>query len=112
MWLRKVSSIWRVKFVEEGHGGGRGEQVKAQAYFTRRVLRVGFSTGLTVPAPLGRALGIRPGDEVRMYMVGEVLCVQRLGSEGFVPKVVAVRSAAPPLRNGDEEESGFPLVRE
>ena len=65
--------------------------MKPQAYFTRRVLRVGFSTGLTVPAPLGRALGIRPGDEVRMYMVGEVLCVQRLGSEGFVPKVVPVR---------------------
>jgi antitoxin component of MazEF toxin-antitoxin module len=48
---------------------------------------------VTIPAAIARAVGIRIGDEVRVYLVGQVMCVQRVDVGGFLPGVVAVRPA-------------------
>ena len=46
---------------------------------------------ITIPAPIAQAIGIQVGDEVRVYLVGHVMCVQRVDVGGFLPGVVAVK---------------------
>lgn len=61
----------------------------------RRLVRSGSSVGLCIPAQYTRALGWRRGDEVRVYMVGDVVCVQRLEAGNFAPRVVAIPGPRP-----------------
>jgi bifunctional DNA-binding transcriptional regulator/antitoxin component of YhaV-PrlF toxin-antitoxin module len=62
-------------------------------YRTRRLMRSGFSVGFTIPVAFCRALGLKKGDEVKVYIVGDVLCLKKVDSGIFTPGVVAVRSA-------------------
>jgi len=48
---------------------------------------------ITIPAGIARAIGVGIGDEVRIYLVGQVMCVQRVEVGGFLPGVVPVRPA-------------------
>jgi len=59
-------------------------------YKIRRVQKTGFSLGVTIPTAMAQLLGFKPGDEVRVYVVGDVFCVRRVGAEGFAPGVIAV----------------------
>jgi antitoxin component of MazEF toxin-antitoxin module len=68
--------------------------VESQTYYRRTVRRVGFSLTVTLPAPLLRALNIKLRDEVDIYMVGEVLCMQRVDRGGFARRVVPVLARA------------------
>jgi len=65
--------------------------MKEQRFLTRRVHRAGSSVQITIPYPIAQALGIKIGDEVRVYLVGHVMCVQRVDVGGFLPGVVAVK---------------------
>lgn len=49
--------------------------------------------GFTIPTAFCRALGMKKGDEVKVYIVGDVLCLKKVDSGIFTPGVVAVRSA-------------------
>jgi bifunctional DNA-binding transcriptional regulator/antitoxin component of YhaV-PrlF toxin-antitoxin module len=62
-------------------------------FLTRRVHRAGNSVQITIPAQIARAIGVGIGDEVRIYLVGQVMCVQRVDTGGFTPLVVPVRPA-------------------
>ena len=64
-----------------------------QRFRTRRVHRAGASCQVTIPQAIARAVGIKVGDEVRVYLVGQVMCVQRVDVGGFMPGVVPVRPA-------------------
>jgi bifunctional DNA-binding transcriptional regulator/antitoxin component of YhaV-PrlF toxin-antitoxin module len=70
-------------------------------FLTRRVHRAGASVQITIPAQIARAIGVGIGDEVRIYLVGQVMCVQRVDTGGFTPLVVPV---SPALSN---RESGI-----
>jgi bifunctional DNA-binding transcriptional regulator/antitoxin component of YhaV-PrlF toxin-antitoxin module len=48
---------------------------------------------ITIPHQIAKAVGIAVNDEVRVYLVGQVMCVQRVDVGGFLPGVVAVRPA-------------------
>ena len=65
-----------------------------QRFLTRRVHRAGASVQITIPAPIARAVGIKTGDEVRVYLVGRVMCVQRVDAGGFLPGVIPVTPRA------------------
>jgi antitoxin component of MazEF toxin-antitoxin module len=62
-----------------------------QRFLTRRVHRAGASVQVTIPAAIARAVGINIGDEVRIYLVGQVVCLQRADTGGFLAGVVPVR---------------------
>jgi len=64
-----------------------------QRFLTRRVHRAGASCQVTIPQPIARAVGIKIGDELRIYLVGQVVCLQRADQGGFLPGVVPVRPA-------------------
>ena len=49
--------------------------------------------GFTIPTAFARALQMKKGDEVKVYIVGDVLCLKKVDSGIFTPGVVAVRSA-------------------
>lgn len=49
---------------------------------------------ITIPAKLTNALKLRQSHEVKVYLVGEVICVQRVDRGGFRPGVVPVRVQA------------------
>lgn len=66
----------------------------ANDYRTRRLQRAGHSVGFTIPVAFCKALGMHRGDEVKVYIVGDVLCLKRVDAGMFTPGVVAVRAAA------------------
>ena len=59
----------------------------------RRLHRAGDSQQITIPKPYLRALGLKNGDALRVYLVGETLCMNRFDEGGFRPGVVPVRSS-------------------
>lgn len=59
-------------------------------YRTRRLQRAGFSVGVTIPVAMAKALDMRRGDEVHLFVVGDVFCVRRVDRGGFVPGLIAV----------------------
>lgn len=77
--------------------------MKYQDSRVRRLVRSGSSVGLTIPAVYARALGFNRGDEVRVYLAGEVVCVQRLDRGNFTPRVIAITT--PPLMTLTEESA-------
>ena len=50
--------------------------------------------GVTIPAVYARSLSWHRGDEVRVYLAGEVVCIQSLERGTFAPRVIAVPSTA------------------
>lgn len=60
-------------------------------YRTRRLQRAGHSVGFTIPVSFCKALNFKRGDEIKVYIVGDVLCIRRLDTSAFTPGVVAVR---------------------
>lgn len=56
----------------------------------RRLVRSGSSVGVCIPVMFAKELALHPGDEVRIYRVGECVIVQRLEGGNFSPKVIAV----------------------
>jgi antitoxin component of MazEF toxin-antitoxin module len=67
------------------------------------LVRSGSSVGLCLPAVYARALGWSRGDEVRVYLVGQVVCVQKLEAGNFTPRVIAITT--PPLMTLTEESA-------
>lgn len=65
--------------------------LNGRRFLTRRVHRAGASVQITIPHQIAKTVGIQVGDEVRVYLVGQVMCVQRVDAGGFVTGVVAVR---------------------
>jgi bifunctional DNA-binding transcriptional regulator/antitoxin component of YhaV-PrlF toxin-antitoxin module len=63
-------------------------------FLTRRVHRAGASVQVTIPYQIAHELGLVAGDEVRIYLAGKVMCLQRADPGGFLPGVVAVRPKA------------------
>ena len=59
-------------------------------YRTRRLQRAGHSVGVTIPLAMARALGLERGQQVHLFIVGEVFCVRRVDRGGFTPGVIAV----------------------
>jgi len=80
-------------------GGGR--HYDAAGYRPRvrtaRLHRSGNSYGLYIPKTIAAQLGLESSDEVLLYIVGRVLCIQPAVRSSFVPGVVAV-PAMPPSR--------------
>jgi bifunctional DNA-binding transcriptional regulator/antitoxin component of YhaV-PrlF toxin-antitoxin module len=72
-------------------------------FLTRRVHRAGASVQITIPAQIARAIGVGIGDEVRIYLVGQVMCVQRVDTGGFTPLVVPVSPALANRASGSGE---------
>ena len=56
----------------------------------RRLHRAGNSVQVTIPSPMARALGMKNGDQVYVYVVGHVICFKRFDEGGFTPDVVGV----------------------
>jgi len=77
--------------------------LNGQRFLTRRVHRAGASVEITIPAGIARAIGVNIGDEVRIYLVGQVMCVQRVDVGGFLPGVVPVRPALGTREAGEGE---------
>lgn len=67
---------------------------KQELYFTRQLRVVGNSLSVGIPPPIRADLGLVPGSEVRVYVVGRVICVQPTYAAGFTPGVIAVRQHA------------------
>lgn len=59
-------------------------------YRTRRLLQAGFGVGVTIPSAMAKALHMQRGDEVHLFIVGDVFCVRRVDRGGFTPGVIAV----------------------
>jgi antitoxin component of MazEF toxin-antitoxin module len=73
-------------------------------YLTRKVVKQGGSMAIHLPRPCTHAIGIEVGDEVRVYVVGHVICVQRAPKTDFAPGVIAVN--LPPRITFADEEGG------
>jgi bifunctional DNA-binding transcriptional regulator/antitoxin component of YhaV-PrlF toxin-antitoxin module len=56
----------------------------------RRLHRSGDSQQVTIPKPFIEVMGLKPGDAMYVYLVGQVLCMKRFDEGGFRPEVVAV----------------------
>ena len=74
----------------------RHKMIKDQrAYRTVRLHRSGNSLGLYVPRVVAAQLCVQPGDEMRLYVVGQVMCVEAVGPADWNPSVVAAEKQAP-----------------
>lgn len=60
-------------------------------YLTRRIVKQGGSLGLNIPKQILAARGLKRGDDVKIWLIGEVIAVQKLDTSGFTPGVIAVR---------------------
>ena len=67
----------------------------------RRIHRAGASGQITIPSDIMRTLGLKIGDSVRLYLVGQVGCFQRFDEGGFTPGVIPVRVTAPAEASGE-----------
>ena len=56
----------------------------------RKLHRAGDSQQITIPKPFLQVLGLKPGDSLYVYLVGQVLCMKRFDEGGFRPEVVPV----------------------
>lgn len=72
---------------------------------TRRLVKVGNSLAIFIPRAFVHELGLERGDEVKVYLAGRVLAVQRVDNTGWTPGVIAV-PPAPRLTFAEEEEHG------
>lgn len=62
---------------------------------TTRVWRGGGSFVIALPVAYCKMLNIRRGDEVKVYVVGDVMCIQPARGETFVRHVVSVKPGRP-----------------
>ena len=60
-------------------------------YVTRRIVKQGGSLGLNIPKQILAARNLRKGDDVKIWLIGEVIAIQKLDTSGFSPGVIAVR---------------------
>lgn len=60
-------------------------------YRTSRVHRTGNSYAIYLPKAIVTALGVDEFREVKVYVVGDVICLQPARQESFVPHVIGVR---------------------
>lgn len=58
---------------------------------TARIHRAGNSYGFYVPKSMAVELGLDVSCECRIYIVGDVLCLQPTRNESFLPHVIGVR---------------------
>lgn len=72
-------------------------------YLTRKITKQGGSLSVRIPRPFVHTLGLGATDEVRLYLVGQVLCVQRAPRSDFAPGVIAV-NVPPRIVFAEEEE--------
>ncbi len=66
---------------------------------TQRVMRCGGSCAVTIPRAYCEHVRLTHLDEVKVYVVGDVLCIQPARGEMFTPHVISVALRSP-------EESG------
>ena len=73
--------------------------MRSSRFEIRRLHRSGDSQQVTIPKSYLAVLGLKPGDAMYVYLVGQVLCMKRFEEGGFQPDVVAVRT-----NRGDAED--------
>ena len=73
-------------------------------YRTRRLQRAGHSVGFTIPVSFCKALNFKRGDEVKVYIIGDVLCLKRVDAGMFTPGVGAVRSEEPEVASQESQD--------
>jgi len=56
-----------------------------------RLHRSGNSYGLYIPKLVAAQMAIAEGEEIRMYVIGRVLCIEPVTRPEWAPGVVAVR---------------------
>jgi Antidote-toxin recognition MazE, bacterial antitoxin len=61
---------------------------------TVRLHRSGNSLGIYIPKVIAEQVGIGKHDELRMYVVGRVICLQAVSRDSFTPGVLAMGPAA------------------
>lgn len=56
----------------------------------RRLHRSGDSQQVTIPKSYLALMGLKPGDAMYVYLVGQVLCMRRFDEGGFRPDVIGI----------------------
>lgn len=62
---------------------------------TKRLFRCRESIGVYLPKAWCAALNLTAENEVKMYVVGGVLCIQPVQPDSFVPRLIPVAARAP-----------------
>jgi len=80
----------------------------SQNYVTRTLIKNGGSVAVCLPRAYREILGWELGHEVRIYMVGKVMCIQAAFDPHFHPQVIGVRpvpsEAIQPIMPGADDE--------
>ncbi len=61
----------------------------------RRLVHSGASLAVTIPVEFVRALGLKHGDEMRVYVTGRVVVIQPSTADGFAPAVIPIGGPRP-----------------